>query len=436
MTGPQVLPRSGWSVFLLFVANWIAFANVVSLSGHLLWVLIPSVLAAQAMVIMIRADRRMLAAPVLLLLTVLAAGLSELIGGSTSGPITRATLMMTTCAGLMVLLWRTSVPSSAALVSLAALAGALGLGAADRIVWSVGIWVVCVCAYLVAVGPLRHSDLRDRGRLRSLAAVLLVAGLLASVLGNVLQEVLRDPWTISARGIVAVGAQTVSGAPAQVIDQQRPRSTGVFAKKRARVSGKGSGMSKRSNVPPKAAPTESAPDVEQPPEAPPQRSWLVTVALIVAAVLVLLLLMLTIGLLYVQLRWALLRARLQRGLPAEQVAGAWYWLRLQWARAGHLEFTNVTPDRVAPMAAEMGDRVLRELAQSATFALYDRHPDLDVRDARQAWTAARALARRVGGPLPARLRASLITPATARTTLESGLTTGRRESAELSLAHR
>jgi hypothetical protein len=425
MTGPQVLPRSGWSLLLLFVANWIAFANVVSLSGHLLWVIIPSVLAAQAMVIMIRADRRMLAAPVLLLLTVLAAGLSELIGGSTSGPITRSTLMMTTCAGLMVLMWRTSVPSSAALVSLAALAGALGLGAADRIVWSVGMWVVCVCAYLAAVGPLRHSDLADPGRLKSLVAVLLTAGVVASVAGNALYRVLDHPWTIGSVGPQALGGVADTGSSAVTSNRgesgdagtvrgsasdlsrpgKPPRDAGVRGTPRS-VTDSEEGM----NTPKEAVTASGSGTANQ---AMPPRSWIEILGLAALALLGVLILAVALWVAWVQMKWLLLRARLRGGTPAEQVAGAWHWLRLRWAQSSYFDYVNRTPDRIAFLAASQRDPVLEDLARAATEALYARQPELDVKDAAEAWQNARILRARAAGGLPARARASLITPSAA-----------------------
>ncbi len=427
MMHAQTLPRSEWSVSLLLIPTWIAFANVVSLSGALLWVIVPSLIAVQTMFVMIAADRRMVAGIVLFFLTLLSGTLAELIGGQTSGSITRATLMMTSCAGLMALLWRTRFPATSALVSLAALAGALGLGAADRIVWLVGVWVVAMVAYLAAVGPLRSSDLADHGRLKSLVAILLTAGLVGSVAGNVMGHLLQDPWTIRSVGPKALGAiidtrsssTTANATQTGVSDVVRgfaggmrtpgrsPRDAGVL-NKHGKVAGSEKGMSV-----PKTPKGASEGGTTYAGEASLPRSWLEIVGLVVLVLLVILVLSLTLWVAWVQIKWLKLRARLHRGSPAEQVAGAWHWLRLRWAQSGYFEYANLTPDRIAHLAATQGDPVLEDLASAATEALYARQPELDAMHVARAWQNSKTLQARVVGTWPNRLRSCLITPAAA-----------------------
>jgi hypothetical protein len=423
MTPVQTLPRSEWSISLLLIPTWIAFSNVVSLSGALLWVIIPSLVAVQTMFVMISADRRILAGVVLVFLTLLSGALSELLGGQTSGSITRSTLMMTSCAGLMALLWRTRFPATAVTVSLAALAGALGLGAAHRIVWLVGVWIVAVVAYLAAVGPLRTIDLGDRGRLKSLAAILLAAGLAGSGAGNALYRVMGDPWTIRSIGPIALGGVA---DPSSAV----PAPQGPQASDSATVAGSVSDAS-GSGRPPRASdlgsvggseegvsiPKESTPDsgsgTANVAQAGPQRSWVEILALAVLALLGFLVVLVALWVARVQIKWMLLRVQLRRGTPAEQVAGAWHWLRFRWAQSDYVDYVNLTPDRISRLAAERRDPVLEELARAATEALYSHHPELNAQEVARAWQNAKTLRARAAVSWPSRMRSLLVTPSAA-----------------------
>jgi hypothetical protein len=428
MNPPQALPRSAWSLAPLLIVNWIAFANVLSASGVLLWVIIPSLIGVQMMLIMIRAERRILAGVALFGLSALAVGLSDVIGGTTSGPITRSTLMMTTCAGLMVLLWRTGVPASAAVVSLGALAGALGLGAADRIVWWVGLWVVAVAVYLAAVGPLRTDDLRGRSRLQGFALMLLTAGLLASLAGNALQTVMRDAWTIT--GGTVVGAQTNSGAPVRAGQQpdavEEILVTVAGAEPDVAAQEEPGTRADSRPVEPTAQPVE--PDaVEGTAEAESRRGSFKTVLLMAAFLLYCLLLLLAIALADVHLAWVMLRRSLRKGTPAQQVRGAWLWLRLQWARSGYVEHAHRTPDSIARHVDTSDDVLLRDLAELATHAIYAHAPDIDAAQARQAWSMARSLRKQAPRSWPTRMRALLTAPSAAEKRLAASQQAPRME---------
>ena len=428
MNPPQALPRSAWSLAPLLIVNWIAFANVLSSSGVLLWVIIPSLIGVQVMLIMVRAERRILAGVVLFGLTALAVGLSDVIGGTTSGPITRSTLMMTTCAGLMVLLWRTGIPASAAVVSLGALAGALGLGAAHRIVWSVGLWVVALAVYLAAVGPLRADDLRGIGRLQSFVLMLLTAGLLASLAGNALQTVMRDPWTIP--GFTLLGAQTEVGAQAQAGKPPNSVADGL-----AKVAGAGFDEAAEKQAKPRAEADPVGPSaelvepdaVDRADQAGSRFGWFTTVLRIVGFLLYCLLLILAVALADVYLAWVMLRRSLRKGTPAQQVRGAWLWLRLQWARYGHFEHAHRTPDRIARDVDKSDEVLLRDLAELATHAIYAHAPDIDSVQARKAWSLARTLRKQAPRSWPTRMRALLIAPSTAERRLAASQRAPRME---------
>lgn len=441
MIQAQHLPRSAWSILPLLIVNWIAFANVVSLSGLFSWVIVPSVITVQVMLVMIQAERRLLAGFVLVLLSVVAVGLSQLIGGTLSGPITRSTLMMTTCTGLMVLLWRTRFPASAVLVSLAALSGALGLGAAQRIVWLVGVWAVAVVTYLVAVGPLRSEDLRDPGRLRRFAALLLVGGLIATLAGNGLDQMVKDAWRLRQVGAMALGGTSITSTAAT----SSPNTSWL----RETIRGSARDMSRRTKGLNQAGsvrgsaggmseyrPVEVPDYVPRPNPAATPRSLIATVALVIAGLVLLLLLLLAVWIALVQLKWLLLKMRLRRGTSAEQVAGAWHWLRLRWAQSGYFEYVNLTPDRISRLASKTGDPQLQSLADAASQALYARQPDLNSVHAKMAWQTAQALRRRVRGNFPQRVRALFATPSASSRRLTSREWTVRPGGAQHGHEHR
>lgn len=172
------------------------------------------------------------------------------------------------------------------------------------------------------------------------------------------------------------------------------------------VTGSASGMSEYRPAP--------VPDyVPVPTDASAHRSVLVMVAMSVAALLGLLLLLFAVWIGVVQFKWLLLRRRLRSGSAAEQVGGAWHWLRLRWARSGYFEYANLTPDRISTLAAAGGDPTLATLAHAATQALYARQPDLDDDDAHEAWGSAETLRERAAGSWSHRLRALPVTPAAA-----------------------
>jgi hypothetical protein len=313
----------------------------------------------------------------------------------------------------MVLLWRTGIPASAALVSLGALAGALGLGAADDIVWSVGLWVVAVAVYLAAAGPLRTDDLRGRGRLRGFVLMLLTAGLLASLAGNALQTVMRDHWTIPGGTLLGaqtkVGAQAQAGKPPYSVADGLAKVAGAEFDEAAEKQAKP--RAEANPVRPSAEPVEPA--VEGAAEAESGRGSFKTVLLMVGFFLYCLLLILAIALADVHLAWVMLRRSLRKGTPAQQVRGAWLWLRLQWARYGYVEHVHRTPDRIARHVDTSDDVPLRDLAELATHAIYAHTPDIDAAQARQAWSMARTLRKRAPRSWPTRMRALLVAPSAA-----------------------
>jgi hypothetical protein len=320
------------------------------------------------------------------------------------------------------------------MVSLGALAGALGLGAADRIVWLVGLWVVAVAVYLAAVGPLRADDLRGRGRLRDFVLMLLTAGLIASLAGNALQTVTRDPWTIQGVGLTLLGAQAHAGAsvhagkqPNSVADSllevanAQPDET---AEKQAEP--RAEARAEANPVRPSAEPVE--PDaVDRADQAGSRFGWFTTVLLIVGFLLYCLLLILAIALTDVYLAWVMLRRSLSKGAPTRQVGGAWLWLRLQWARYGYFEHAHRTPDRIARAVYASDDILLPDLAELATHAIYAHAPDIDADQARQAWSMARTLRKQLPRSWPTRLRALLIAPSAAEERLEASQQAPRME---------
>ena len=213
-----------------------------------------------------------------------------------------------------------------------------------------------------------------------------------------------------------LGAQTQAGAPVQAGKQPNSVAAGLLEVAGARLDEairqeSAPGTDSRPGEP-TAQPVEPE-AVEGAAEAESRRGSFKTVLLMVGFLLYCLLLILAIALADVYLAWVMLRRRLRKGTPAQQVRGAWLWLRLQWARYGYVEHAHRTPDRIARHVDTSDDVLLRDLAELATHAVYARTSDIDAAQARQAWSMVRTLRKQTPRSWPTRVRALLVAPAAA-----------------------
>ena len=386
-------PRpSLWVLWPTFGATWIAFAQVLSFQGLVLWVVGGSLLGGSVVGVLASYGRPLLALVAMVVLPIVVAGATEIVGGTTAGPITRSSLMATAVAGAMGLLLNTRWPASMVLPSLFLLGGALGLGAAEDVLWLSGLWAVAAAATLAMLGPLRNEHLRDRARLAPFALLLVGLGLVAVVATVSLSFFLHDPWTIP-------GATSVS-AP----------------------------VSSQSTPPPAEAQTSveepvsvTPPEVESSSAAEARDSVVVSVLRLILFALALALLMaivvVVIWRLLVGLRWWWVRRRLRSGSPSDRVVGAWTWLRLQRARWGLALPAYASPDVATVWARKVGEPDVLAVAEVVALVAYDPLAQVDRVHARACWQAARRAARARPGSWRQRIRCGFTTPSRVRARL-------------------
>lgn len=388
-------PRASlWVLWPTLGATWIAFAQVLSFQGLVLWVVGGSLLGGSVVGVLAGFGRPLLALVAMVVLPIVVAGATEFVGGTTAGPITRSSLMATAVAGSMGLLLNTRWPASMLLPSLFLLGGALGLGAAEDVLWLSGLWAVAAVATLAMFGPLRNEHLRDRARLAPFSLLLVGLGLVAVVATVGLSLFLRDPWTIP-------GASSVS-AP----------------------------VSPQSTPPPAEAPTSveepvsvTTPEVESSSVAASRDSVVVSVLRLILFALALALLaaivIVVIWRLLVGLRWWWLRRRLRSGSASDRVVGAWTWLRLQRARWGLPLPAYASPDVATEWARKVGAPDVLAVAEVVALVAYDPSAHVDSGNARACWQAARRAGRARSGTWRDRIRCGFTTPTRVRARLDA-----------------
>ena len=174
--------RSPLVAIPVLAVSWCAFGEVLSFKGVVLWVVAACLAAYLVTDALARAGRRILSAVVVIVLTGVVALLARQFGGSDAGPVTRSALMAAAVGGAAALVVRTRYALAVVPASLILLAGALGLGAADHVIWIVGIWAVIAAATAAILGPYARQDLADRRRLLPFAGILGAVGVAAVVI--------------------------------------------------------------------------------------------------------------------------------------------------------------------------------------------------------------------------------------------------------------
>jgi hypothetical protein len=355
------------------LVTWVAFGQVVSLSGLAIWVVGGSLLGALVVSSFAGAGRRGLAVVTMVLLTGGVAFLARTVGGDSAGPITRASLMATGVAGAMGLILQTRYPAAVLAAALVLLGGATGLGAAGRAPWLIGAWAVAAAATLAMLGPYSRADLRARRRLVPLVVSLVAAGLAAVVVIGAATPALRSPWTIP-------GAADVTGE-----DQTSPPPPPTTAPPPSAVP---------TSPPPTTAPLPSA--VPTPPSTvdPVDRDTVDATSIVVVSALLLVLLVLVLVAVAVLRRvlawgrWRRLRRRLGTGSPRDRVVGAWTWVRLRRVRYDEPLPVSASPDVASTARSPYADRALQDVAQRAARVAYDSASAPSDADAEAAWSAA------------------------------------------------
>jgi hypothetical protein len=393
---------SAWAIWPTVAATWLAYAQVISFQALALFVVGGSVIAALSVTALCRAGRRLFAVVALVVLTFGFAWLAEVLAGNTSGPVTRATLMACGITGAMALMLHTRYPLAILPASLLLIAGALGLGAADRVPWLAGLWAVAVAVTIGMFGPYRQGDLRDRRRLGPFALMLLVPGLVAVLSMAIVSPLMTDPWTIPGSGQVAV---LPTPSPSAVSPTPSPSPSASSSASSVAPSSSPSA----STVPPTAAPLPPAEEVDA--VSPSSLiSWLQLALLLLLLILTLLVLALIAWRAWVALLWWRLRRRLDSGSPRQRAIGAWTWLRMQHLRRDAPLPVSVSPDVALTWARGAGEADVLTVAQVVAPVAFDDALPVAEGDAARAWAAALSSGRLPLGSLRQRWRWALRTP--------------------------
>ena len=356
---------SAWALWPTLAATWVAFSHVVSFQGLFIWVIGGSILTAVIVMPLAFAHRRLLALLAMLVLPFLIGGLADYLGGASAGPITRSALMASAVTGAMSVVLAGRYPQWIVPISIILLGGALGLGAADQVLWLVGMWTVAAALTLSMLGPYRQEHLRERRRLIPFAAMLGLCGVVAVIGLAIVAPFVDSPWTIPGAG---------------QIDSSVVESPTVV---------------------------ESSP-VAEPPESVIEQviNWLVVVLLVVLLLVLLLIVYALLRRVWAAARWSLLRFRLRRGSPQARIVGAWTWVRLRRVRYEQPLPLWMSPDIAQDWARSSGEPELAEVAANASLIAFSPEIDSSVLPslASTSWSAALVCGRAPQGSLRQRWR--------------------------------
>ena len=302
--------------------------------------------------------------------------------GIADGPAARSTAVACTCTLVAVVVARSASPALFLLPVAGSLIGALLLGAGSEVR---SVAVVTAVGAALTLGSVERSrrSWAERPRRGPVAPLLLLtAGAIAAAF--VLFQVHRDATVPEA---LAAG---------RLYPQIKPPWTDPLGTVTNKVGSPTSPTKQRTKPPrtghrhqTKPPPAKTRPKIVLHRKPPPtSRIWLyVFIALLVA--------LLAIGgrLLAVHLAWRRLRRRLASGAPAEQITGAWAWMRIRLETFRLPLAAAVSPDLVVAGVAGNGlppevFRPLQTLAAATTAAAFAGNGTLGADEVAGAWEAA------------------------------------------------
>jgi hypothetical protein len=357
--------------------------------------LLPGVAMAAVVGSFLAARRRFATAVVLGGL--LAFGWSELVNiwsGTADGPAARATFVAAGCTLIAVVVAWSRSPAFFLVAVAGSVCGALLLGAGGEVRIVVVAAAVAAALTLGSIERSRRNWTAQPRRGPALVMLSLLVGVVAA--GVVLLQAQRDPKQPQtlASGLAYPGikppwtdplgtaANALRPPPPQAIpqlqnsDRLNPRPT-----THERTATKPS-----TATTPHARPSRNAPHRNS---TSPFRIWLY----VLVGILLVALLALGARFLAVRLAWLRLRRRLAAGAPAQQITGAWAWMRMRLEACRLPLPAAVSPDVVAAGAAglDLPGEVfvpLRALATSTTSAAFANEQSLGAAEVIAAWTAA------------------------------------------------
>ena len=369
-----------WAPLPTLAVGWACFAQVLSFRGVAIWVAGGSLLVLLVMRMILGVGRVVLGLLSGVALTLVFAFLADTYGGTTSGPLARATLLACGLTAASVAFSFTRYRLLLLVPTFALLGSALGLGAAGRSgVW-VGLWVVAAAVTAAMLGPYRERDLAARGRRLPFALLIACSGLVAIVALVFTSPMLVAPWTIPGGG----GGATPS---AVALAPVAPLPPVVLAAPSSIVT----------------APPVSQPPIVSPAPPPPEASasiistiiqWVLLILLALLLLLLLLLAWLLVRRLSSWIRWRALRWRLSRGTPEQRVVGAWTWIRLRLAMRGDPLPDSASPDVAVEWALARGDSSLATVARLTARVAFNPQGTISMPDSALAWEHALTADRR------------------------------------------
>jgi hypothetical protein len=346
----------GWAPLPTLIVSWAALAQVLSFRGVVIWAGGCSLLVLLAMRALLLARRPVPAMLAGVVLTLAFAYLADAYGGSTSGPLARATLLACGLTAAATAIAFTRYPLLLLAPSLALLGSGLALGAAGSAgVW-VGLWSVAAAVTAALLGPYRKRDLAAPARLVPFALLIAGAGLVAVAALVIASPLLSTPWTIPGAGANRSG----DSVPAAAAEQPPPPADSAAEAPAQAV-----------------APAESI--------VPTVIQWALIALLVVLAVLLTWLLARRI---FAWIRWRSLRRRLSRGTPEQRVIGAWTYLRLRRDARGNPLPASASPDVAAEWAVTTGDSALATVARLAARVAFNPEGTMSMPDSALAWEQA------------------------------------------------
>ncbi len=333
--------------------------------------------------------------------------------GIADGPAARSTAVAAACTLIAVVAARSSTPALFLLPIGGMVCGALLLGAGSEVRTVAVVTAVSAALTLGSIERSRRNWAAPPRRAPAFALLLLLVGAIAAA--AVLLQVHHDsrppealatgrvyphikpPWkdplgTVTNR-IGGRGPRGEGGAPPPPppkTQHQKPPP-----------------HSRHNPPPPNRTHPPPPKTLVHPKQPPPSRIWLYV---LIGVLLVLL--AIAARLLAVRLAWRRLRRRLASGTPAEQITGAWAWMRIRLDAWRLPLAAAVSPDLL--VAGGAGSAFppevfspLQALAATTTTAAFAGSRSLGDADATEAWTAAGRVDETAHGFLPRRTRAWL-----------------------------
>ena len=383
----RILAPQTWAVLPTLAVTWIAFAQVLSFRGLVVWVVLGSLLTLGLVGALLSLGQRWLGLLAGVAFALGWSALAELLGGNTSGPITRATLLACGLTAAMVAITLTRYRLLMLVPALALLGSALGLGAGGGVVAIVGLWSVAAAVTVAMLGPYREADLAARERLAPVAVLLAGFGLASIAAASLAALLLGQPWTIPGAGTVALpvlgrDASAPVPDPAASAAAVATASTSTASTAAAPVT-----------PPPATVPADAGADSL----ISTVMSWLAVLVLVLLLLLVLVVLWLLTRRLVAWVRWPLLLLRLRQGTPEQRVVGAWTWVRMRRAMRDRPLPVSASPDVAVEWAMSTGDSAVATVARLTALVAFNPTGTITMPDSARAWESARRSDRVVPG---------------------------------------